>query len=180
MQRINILLFLLVVCFATAVQAQTPAPKPDPEVKKLHARLGHWMVEEEFKPGPLGPGGKFTSEETDEMILGGFFLQARRTDKEGGEMLWFVWYDPVNKNFRNSGYTNDGGTWSAVLSVSGNTWTFTGKYVVAGKQYLFRNTNVFAADLMSFTRKEDISSDGKTWTPFFEGKYTKTEPAPKK
>ena len=34
MQRINILLFLLVLCSATAIRAEAPAPKPDPELKK--------------------------------------------------------------------------------------------------------------------------------------------------
>jgi hypothetical protein len=33
---------------------------------------------------------------------------------------------------------------------------------------------------MSGTEKAEISADGKTWTPFFEGKYTKAQPAPKK
>jgi hypothetical protein len=35
MQRISISLLDLVVCFATAMQAQTQAPNPDPELKKL-------------------------------------------------------------------------------------------------------------------------------------------------
>jgi len=56
MQRISALLFLLVFCFATAMQAQ--APKPDPEMKKLGVLVGHWTYEGEYKPGPLGPGSK--------------------------------------------------------------------------------------------------------------------------
>jgi hypothetical protein len=53
MQRISALLLLLVFCSATAVQAQAPAPKPDPALKKLHALVGHWTYEEEWKAGPL-------------------------------------------------------------------------------------------------------------------------------
>jgi hypothetical protein len=81
MQRFHILLFLLVACFATAMQAQSQAPKPDPEMKKLHVFVGHWTYEGEATPGPLGPGGKFAGEYDGQMILGGFFYQGRWTEK---------------------------------------------------------------------------------------------------
>jgi len=183
MQRISILLFLLVVCFATAMQAQTQAPKPDPALKKLSIYEGHWTCEGESKAGPLGPGGKSTSEQSFQMILGGFFQQLRETDKgpTGGQSLSIAGYDPVNKNLSFSGYSNDGSTWSGVLSVSGNTVTTAGKGIVAGNQGLFRSTDVFAADLMSYTGKVEISTDdGKTWIPSSEAKCTKVKPAPKK
>lgn len=183
MQRISVLLLLLVACFSTAMRAQAPAPKPDPALKKLSIYEGHWTCEGESKAGPLGPGGKLTSEESIQMILGGFFQQVRETDKEpaGGQSLAIAGYDPVNKNFPASGYSNDGSTWSGVLRVSGTTSTMAGKGVVAGKQGLFRSTNVFAADLMSYTGKIEISTDdGNTWIPYIESKCTKVKHAPKK
>ena len=117
------------------------------------------------------------------MILGGFFQQLRGTDNgpTGGRSLEIAGYDPVNKNFPFSGYSNDGSTWSGVLSFSGNTMTMAGKAVVAGTQGMFRGTDVFAADLMSHTVRTEISTDdGKTWIPFSESKCTKVEPARKK
>jgi hypothetical protein len=33
---------------------------------------------------------------------------------------------------------------------------------------------------MSGTETGEISTDGKTWTPFFENRYTKVQPAAKK
>jgi hypothetical protein len=183
MQRISVLLLLLVACFSTAIRAQAPAPKPDPALKKLSIYLGHWACEVESKAGPLGPGGKVTSEQSFQMILGGFFQQVQGTDKgpTGGQSLAIAGYDPVNKNFPISGYSNDGGTWSGVLSASGNTLTTAGKGVVAGTSALFRGTDVFAPDLMSYTEKVEISTDdGKTWIPYYESKCTKVKPAPKK
>jgi hypothetical protein len=53
MTRTIALLFLLVFCCATAMQAQTQAPKPAPEVKKLLPQLGLWTYEREAKPGLL-------------------------------------------------------------------------------------------------------------------------------
>jgi hypothetical protein len=183
MKRISILLLLLVVCFATAMQAQAPAPKPDPELKKLSVIVGHWTYEGEFKPGPLGPGGKVTGDWTAQMILGGFFLQGRFTEKgPAGEArgLRIYGYDPVNKNFPVQGYGDNGSTLSGVLTLTQNTYIFTGKLVVAGKQYQFKGTFVLAPDLASATQKAEISVDGKTWTPWFEEKFTKVKPAAKK
>jgi hypothetical protein len=77
-------------------------------------------------------------------------------------------------------YFDDGSTFSGVLSVTGNTWTATGKYSIAGNQYFYKSTFVLAPDLASATAKEEISPDGKTWTALREGKWTKAKPATKK
>ena len=183
MQRISALLFLLVFCFATAMQAQAPALKPDPELMKLSVLVGHWTWEGEWKPGPLGPGGKHTSEITCQMILGGFFLHCRSTEKgPAGETrgLEIYGYDPVNKNFPTQTYTDNGSTFSGVLTVTQNTYTWAGKLVAAAKPYQFKSTFVLASDLASATYMEEISVDGKTWTPLREAKFTKVQPAAKK
>jgi hypothetical protein len=183
MRRISVLLFFLVVCLATALQAQAPAPKPGPEVKKLHADLGHWTYEGEAKPGPGCLGGKFTGEMTCQMILGGFFLQCKFTEKDAtGEWhnLEIDGYDPVNKNFTHHSYADDGGRFSGVLTIAGSTWTYAGRLVSEGKQYQYEGTFVLAPDLASGTYTDEISLDGKSWTTCEESKYTKVQPAPKK
>jgi hypothetical protein len=183
MQRISILLLALVVCFVTAMQAQAPAPKPDPALKKLHVWVGHWTYEGEYKPGPLGPGAKATGEFTGQMILRGFLFQGRWTEKgAAGETrgLEIEAYDPVNKNFVSNWYLSDGSRFSGVLTVSQKTLAWAGKYLLTGKQYQFKDTWILAADSMSGTERGEISADGKTWTPWFENKWTKAKPAAKK
>jgi hypothetical protein len=183
MKRTIVLLFLLVFCSATAMQAQAPAPKPDPELKKYSIYIGHWTLEGEDKAGPLGPGSKHTGEFTAQMTLGGFFFQEQWTLKRtSGESrgLGITRYDPVNKNFPCNVYWDDGTTWSGVLGFSGTTLTFTGKVFAGEKWYATRGTETFAADLMSFTHKEEISIDGKGWMPLWEFRATKTKDAPKK
>jgi len=183
MQRISLLLFVLVLFSATAMEAQAPAPKPDPALKKLSVLAGHWTYEEEWKAGPLGPGGRMTGVYDAHMILGGFFLQAEQTEKGAmGEMrnLEIDAYDPVNKNFTSDMYLSDGTKSSFTITVSGNTITWAGTLTFAGKQYQFKEPMVFAPDFMSATAKAEISVDGKTWTPAWEGKWRKAKPAPKK
>ena len=183
MARTIALLFILALCSAMAVQAQAPAPKPDPEVKKLHAWVGNWMFGGEIKAGPLGPAGKHTGEMTCQMILGGFFLQCRFTDRgAGGETrgLEVDGYDPVHKNFSSDIYFGGGGRFSGMLTIAGNTWTYAGKWTVAGKQYQLKDSYTFAPDLTSATQTAEISADGNTWTPFVNSKWTKVKAAPKK
>jgi hypothetical protein len=183
MQRISILLLALVVCFATAMQAQAPAPKPDPEVKKLHVLVGHWTIEGEFKPGPLGPGGKWTGVDNCRMILGGFFFQCQLSGKVAESevrLLEIDGYDPVNKNFSSRLYIGDGSTFSGVSTVTGNTWTWTGKWTAAGKEYQYKEAFILSPDLTGATNRSEISVDGKTWVPFGESKWTKAKPAAKK
>jgi uncharacterized protein (DUF2147 family) len=183
MQRITLLLSLLIVCFATATQAQTTAPKPDPALQKLHVWVGHWKYEGEYKPGPLGPAGKATGEYDGKIILGGFAFRGQWTEKGPAEEtrgLEVYGYDPVNKNYPFSIYIDNGGIYSGAMNVSGNTYTLMGKFLAAGKVYDAKATVISASDGMSATRKNEISADGKTWITFEEGKFTKAQPAAKK
>jgi hypothetical protein len=58
--------------------------------------------------------------------------------------------------------------------------TYSGKSVSGGKQALIRGSDIFAPDLLSFTEKNEVSTDGKTWMTAWEYKATKAKPAPKK
>ena len=183
MQRISVLLFLLVFCFATAMQAQAPAPKPDPEVKKLLPLVGHWTYEGEAKPGPWGPGGKFTGEQDVRWILKGFYLETRTREKGPtgeSQSIEIDGYDLANKTLTFAVYTDDGETvWGVSTFSSRTTLTYSGKYVVGGKQYLIRGTEIFAPDFLSLTWKHEVSTDGKTWMPAWEAKMVKVKPAAK-
>jgi len=165
------------------MRAQTSAPKPSPELKKLLPLVGHWTYEEEWKAGPLGPGGKMTGVYDAHVILGGVFLQAEQTEKGAmGEIrnLEIDAYDPVSKNFTSDLYLSDGTKSSFTITVSENTITWAGTLTLARKQYQFREPMVFAPDFMSATAKAEISADAKTWIPAWEGKWTKAKPATKK
>jgi hypothetical protein len=174
---------LAVLVFASSIWAQTQAPKPDPELKKFDVFLGHWTSEGEYKAGPLGPGGKVTGERTVKRILGGFFFEFQSTAKgPAGESrgIWILGYDPLNKKFFINEYYDNGSTASGTYVFDGNTCTYSGKCAIGGKLYMLKMIAALAVDLMTYTVRGEISSDGKTWAPYYEGKVVKSMPAPKK
>ena len=176
---------VIAACFSTLAfdqQSNQPA-KPGSELKKLAVYLGQWKYEGKSQSGPSGPADKFTGNATVEMILRGFFLEWRWKDQgttSGTQGFEILSYDPVNKNYASSWYANDGNSCIGACVVDGNKSTYSGKCVIGGKQYLSRITEVFAADLMSFVQKAEISIDGKTWRSSYEAKYTKLKPVSKK
>ncbi len=180
MQRISILLCFLVVCFATAMQAQAPAPMPNPEVKKLHVYVGHWTVEGELKPGPWGPGVKISQTYDGQMAIGGFYFRGQWGKGVMASVDYFG-YDPVTKNLVGDSYGLDGTRTSWVGRASGNTFSWTAKATTAtGEQYSLRGHEAFAADFMSIAITYERSSDGKTWMPFLEMKWAKVAASAKK
>jgi roadblock/LC7 domain-containing protein len=183
MKRIVFVVGLVVLVFAVSVWAQTMAPKPDPEIKKFDVFLGHWTYTVEYKAGPLGPASKATGDLTIKKILGGFFFQNQATEKGPmGEtqLMEIVGYDPVTKKFSSNEFHNDGIVFSGTYTANGNLWTYMGKITVEGKSIMVKNVMTLAADTMILEAKGEISTDGNTWVPWVEAKYTKTAPAPKK
>lgn len=184
MKRFIFLVGLVILVLAVSVwaQSQAQAPKPDPELTKLGVMLGHWTYEGEYKAGPGGPNGKAKGEDRIQWILGGFLLQDLETETGAlgdARMGVFFAYDPANKHIVVGGLMNDGGPLSGTAKVKGNTIVIEGKMILGGKENLIRNTYVVAADLMTMIQKVEASTDGKTWTPFFDALFTKVKPAPK-
>src|SRR5438046_3882197 len=64
----------LLIGIALSARAQTEIPKPAPELKKLDYFAGTWAAEGDIKPGPMGPGGKFTGTNNVQWMEGTFFL----------------------------------------------------------------------------------------------------------
>ena len=90
-------------------------------------------------------------------------------------------YDVVNRKFTYAVFVDNGMMDTGTFSFSSTTeWSFEGKFSAGGKQYSVQGKGVFAADMKSYTFSGEISTDGKTWVPWWDGKYTKTEPAAKK
>ena len=174
MKRIGFAVGLVILVFAGALQAQTAAPKPGPEQKKLNIWVGDWTYEGESQATPLGPAGKIVGKMTVRPILGGFFVEFRGED---GTSSWHEvdGYDALNKRFFWTGFGSDGSVQVVTYTIDGTTVEYSGTIILGEKQYKIRGTVAFAADFMSFVEKREISVDGQTWMPSFQDKAVKTK-----
>jgi hypothetical protein len=180
MKRTLIAVGVMVVLLVGVLHAQ--APKPYPELKKLEPFVGQWSSEGESKATPIGKAGKFSSTATINWILGGFFLHWQFSGKTpDGEFkgIEVDSYDPKNKIFRAQWWNEDGSITTGTYTPRGNVIEFFGKVVTTDKQYDMRQAYTFSADGMSYTYRDEVSMDGKTWILGTEGKGTKVK-GPKK
>ena len=182
MKRIAIAVALIVLLSAVASRAQTPAPKPGPEHKKLDIWVGDWTYDGEDKATPLGPAGKHSGKISVRPILDGFFVEFRGEVKgPRGTHRWLEidGYDPLNKKFFWHNFGSDGHADAVTYTIDANTVSYSGTTVRGEKQYKMRGTGVFTPDLMSWIEKWEMSVDGKTWMQSSEDKFTKTKAAQK-
>lgn len=180
MKRVAIAVGLFVLLFALAIQAQ--APKPYPELKQLQPFVGQWSGEGESKATPIGKAGKSSYTQTADWILGGFFLHWQYSLKgPDGEFkgIEVDSYDPKSKIFHAQWWDDTGNITTGTYILRGNVIEFSGKTVTTDKQYGYRQKYTFSADGMSYTYREEISMDGKTWILSNESKATKIK-GPKK
>lgn len=178
-----VLLLLVVFCIGISFGvAQTPAPKPGPEIKKLAAQVGDWSYEGNIKESPLGPAGKYSGKYSCRWALVGYFLEYRGEEKNPlGMLKWFEMdgYDPVNKKYTTYSAASDGSQSTGSFTVEGRQWVCLVDGIQAGKQFKERQTLDFSSDGLSYTWKCEISMDGKSWSLLAEDKATKTPPAAK-
>lgn len=160
-----------------AVIAQTQEmPKPGPEHQRLAAFVGTWTSEGELKAGPLGPGGKMTGTDRIEWAPGNFFVQRRYQGKSpNGEMqgLEIFAYDGAKNIYTYNAFDNLGSMASGTMTVKGNTWTTTGTMTMGATTMRDRCSLEFAADGSTLTITCEISTDGKSWIPTFDGRAKK-------
>ncbi len=177
MNRLNVVVTCLLLLIVTAIAlGQAPAPpKPGPEHKRLEAFVGTWTYEGQAKNNPFGPAGKITGTDVFEMLPGGFAVQHRWDERNPlgnvkGTEIWA--YDPIKKVYTINYFSSLGETGSGTFTINANTWTAaTSGVTFEGKMGYGRGTAALTPT--SMTVKWDASSDGKSFTPSFEGKWTK-------
>lgn len=162
------------VLLALVAMAQEP-PKPGPEQKRLSYFVGKWTFEGEEKPGPFGPGGKFTGSETIEWFPGGFFVVSHSEGK--GPMGVIKAHSMMGYSAEEKAYTfhmidSMGTDISALGHLDGKTWTWKNEMKMGGKTYKGRFTMTEESPT-SYAMKFEMSTDGGPYVLQMEGKATK-------
>jgi hypothetical protein len=183
MKRLLSILAVHVVVSAASVQfvaAQAPqAPKPGPEHARLGYFVGKWTAEGEMKPGPMGPGGKFTSSDTCEWFEGRFSVICRSEGKMPAgpsKSIGILGYSPEEKVYTYYGVDNTNMTMASVPrgTIQGDTWTYTDEGTMGGQKFKSRVTIKELSPTSYTFRMEMQGPDGK-WMPMMESKNTKVQ-----
>ena len=178
LKRVLAALLVSLLCAAVAVaQAQPQKPTPGPEVKKLDYFTGNWKSEGDMKPGPMGPGGKFSATEQYEWMPGEFFLLShadQSTPMGNGKEMAIFGYDTNEKVYTYQAYNSMGEAEHAKGTLAGDTWTWTNESKMQGKLMRGRFT-VKTLTPTSYTFKFEMAPEGGEWATVMEGKATKTK-----
>ena len=85
-------------------------------------------------------------------------------------------YDGARKIYTFNAFDSLGNMASGTMTVKGNTWTTTGTMTMGTTTMRDRCSLEFGAGGATLTMKCGISTDGKTWTPAFEGTAKEEQP----
>ena len=178
MKRASMIALAAVMLSAVLASAQNPPmPKPGPEVEKLKYFLGNWKTEGEMKPGPMGPGGKFTGTSKNEWMPGGFFVELHATGDMAAMGKFtstaFLGYNTEDKVYTYDEFASTGEHTVAKGTVAGDTWSWTSEEKMGGKVMKGRFTEKITSPT-SYDFKFEASMDGGDYATVVEGKATKT------
>ena len=174
-----VMCFAVLSCLIAPIAAQQPPTRrtPGPDEKRLDFFVGHWNVQGENKPTPMGPGGKFSGKETAEWFPGNLFVVSHsevkgstRTASEQSEMG----YNPDRKVYTYHMISSEGEELTAEGTVSGKTWTWTTEGAEGGKPYKGRMV-IEETSPTTYTMKFSMSMDGGPFMDVMEGTGTKTK-----
>ena len=171
----NALAVFLLFTVSALAQAPSGPPSPGPEHKRLGYFLGKWVIEGEDKPGPWGPGGKFTSTETTEWFPGGFFLVTQadmKTPMGPAKSRSMMGYNKEEKSYTFHMIDSMGTEVSARGQLSGNTWIWTNEMKMGGQNHKGRFT-IKEESPTSYTMKLEFSTNGGPYVVVSEAKATK-------
>ena len=160
---------------ASSARAEVEIPKPAPELKKLDYFVGTWTAEGEIKPGPLGPGGKFTATNRVQWMDGGFFL-VTHSEFHGaigtGTETSYMGYDSNDRTYTYDSFNSLGEASHARGNLDGDTWTWQSETTV-GAQTMKGRLTIKVLSAAAYNFRFEVSTDGTTWSTVMEGKDTK-------
>ncbi len=150
-------------------------PTPAAELRKLDYFAGTWASVGAIKPGPLGPGGKFTGTNHVQWMDGRFFL-VTHSEFHGalgsGTETAYMGYDSNDKVYTYDSFNSLGEADHAKGALEGNTWTWLSESRMASQTVKARLTlTLLSATAYNF--KFEISPDGIAWSTIMEGKDAK-------
>lgn len=144
--------------------------QPGPEHKRLEVFIGKWINQGETIATEDAPAVMILTSDVYEWMPGGFFVlhtaygRIGSVDVGGTEIIG---YDPARKTYRTHFFDSQGNISSQELTVSGDTWRWSGKGV--------RCTAIFSAHGKTQTAHHERVDEHGVWVPSMEVVLSKVE-----
>lgn len=161
------LLGLAAVAFCVAVALPAKAAGVD----ELERFLGTWSSPGTLYDTPYSKAGTATATTTCAWSLDRVFMICQQSIALNGKpnhALSIYTYDAMKNQYRFFNVRPDGGDGS-VISVAGDTVTYTNSFTDKGKQVTIRTLNVWESPTLYRWRTEYTTDSGKTWTLMASG-----------
>jgi hypothetical protein len=174
MKRAGMILAAALILAAVAM-AQTAAPKPGPELKKLDVFVGTWNLDGNMKASSMGPAGTMNETEKCEWMEGGFYLVCHSDYKSSmgnGVGLSVMGYSTGDKAYTYHEFSSTGEFVDSKGTVDGDTWTWTNEDKMGGMTMKGRFT-IKMTSATSYNFGFDMSQDGTKWSSVMDGKASK-------
>lgn len=174
---LSVLALLTVVGSASAQPSAAQAPKPTPEHQRLQYFVGDWTMEGEMKPGPMGPGGKITSNDHCEWFEGHYAVVCRGTGTTPmgpAKSIGIMGYSADEKVYTYYGIDNSPMVMTAAArgTVQNGTWTYTDESMMGGQKVKSRVT-IKEASPSAYTFSLEMQGPDGKWMPVMTSKNTK-------
>ena len=157
---------------------QGPQPsKPGPEHQRLAYFVGKWKAEGEVKPGPMGPGGKMTSQDDCQWFEGRYSVICRSESSSSmgaTKSIGILGYNTEEKVYTYYAVDNTSMNMASVPkgTVKGDTWTYTDESTMGGQKVKSRVT-IKELSPKSYKFKMDMEGPDGKWVPMMESTNTK-------
>jgi hypothetical protein len=168
---------ILTITTVSKTQSLFNAPRPGPQHQRLDYFVGKWYSEGEMKPGPFGPGGKYTETEDSQWMPGGFFVAIhldQKTPMGDGKTLMILGYDAARKVYTFNAFDSQGQAETATGTLDGDTWRWSSELNMGGRPVKTRFT-MKELSPTSYSTRFETSPDGAAWTTILEGKTVKAK-----
>jgi hypothetical protein len=172
-------LFFVLLAVSLTPAALVPSVKPEAEHQRLGYFVGKWTGSGQIRPGPMGPGGRFTSTDTCEWFDGGFAVVCRtegQTPNALVKTLGIMSYSAEEEVYTYYGVDNTKMTMATVPrgTVEGDTWTYHDERPIDGQKVKMRITLKEQSPTVYTFLMEMQGPDGQ-WLPFVESRNTKVD-----
>jgi hypothetical protein len=177
MRRLAVVVAIVVFQAGAVMAQQAELPKPTAEHQRLSVFVGNWTIEGEMKAGPTEGQGRITATDRSAWVPGNFFVQRFYEGKSPmgeGRGLEILGYDAVRKVYTYNTFDSIGTVGSGTMTVKDTTWTTLGTLTNGTGVMRNRCTLDFGSGATTLRIECEVSTDGTSWMPAFQGKATRT------